>query len=148
MPTTFVPAAASDVDLVLAFMAGLYHPIHWDEARARQALHDLLAHPESGGTWLIHAEGQPVGYLVLTICYSLEFHGRFVLLDELFVAEPYRGRGIGAQALAFAGEFCRIQGLRAIRLETAWQNSRAIELYRRAGFEVDPRHLMTRWIER
>jgi len=148
MPATFLPATAADIDIVIAFMARLYHYGDWDEARARRALDDLIAHPEFGGTWLIHHEGQPVGYVVLTICCSLEFHGRFALLDELFVGEPYRGRGIGAQALDFARDFCRARGLKAIRLETAWQNSRAIALYRRGGFEVDQRYLMTNWTTR
>jgi len=69
-----------------------------------------------GGLSLIHAGGEPAGCLVLTICYSLEFHGRFVLLDD---------------------EFCRTQGLPAIRLEVAWQNPRALELYKRSGYWVD-----------
>lgn len=146
MTAAFRLATAADIDTAIAFMAQLYCLAGFDEARARAAFQDLLAHPEFGGLWLIQADGEPAGYIVLTICYSLEFHGRFVLLDELFVDAAWRGQGFGAQALRFAEEFCRTQGLQAIRLEVAWQNPRAIELYKRSGYRVDDRYLMTRWV--
>jgi len=146
MTATFLPATAADIDTATAFMAQLYSVAGFDEARARAAFQDLLAQPEFGGLWLIHAAGECAGYIVLTICYSLEFHGRFVLLDELFVDAVWRGQGLGAQALLFADEFCRMHGLRAIRLEVASQNPRAMELYERSGYGVDDRYLMTRWV--
>ena len=145
MVADLLQATPADIDLVLRLMSQLYSRVEFDEARARSAYVDLLAHPEHGGLWLIQAGGQPAGYIVLTICYSLEFHGRFALLDELFVDEPWRGQGLGGQALAFADQFCREHGLKAIRLEAAWKNARAIELYKRAGYGVDDRHLMTKW---
>jgi diamine N-acetyltransferase len=119
--------------------------------RARRAAEGLMANPELGGVWLIHVSderlsGEPVGYLCVTLCYSLEFDGRFALLDELYLKEEWRGQGIGAQAIAFAAEWSRARGLAAIRLEVAHTNSRAIELYRREGFQAHDRHLMTKWL--
>jgi len=120
--------------------------IPWDEARSRKAIEDLQAAPEAGGIWLIQIEAATVGYLVLTIGFSLEFHGRYALLDEFFVEERWRSRGIGGQALDFAEEFCRSHGLQALRLETDHSNLRAQQLYKRRGFLLHDRHLMTRWI--
>jgi GNAT superfamily N-acetyltransferase len=119
--------------------------------RARRAAEGLIANPEQGGVWLIHvntehANGETAGYLCVTLCYSLEFDGRFALLDELYLEEAWRGKGIGAQAIAFAEEWSRARGLAAIRLEVARANSRAIELYRREGFKAHDRHLMTKWL--
>ena len=120
--------------------------IAWDEASARKAIEDLLAAPDFGGTWLIHADGITAGYLVLTVCFSLEFHGRYGLLDELFIEENGRSQGIGSQALGFAEEQCRVRGLQALRLEVDRNNVRALELYRRRGFELHDRYVMTRWV--
>ena len=68
-------------------MAGLYaqDALPYDPARAFRVTDWLLANPDSGGIWIIQADGQDAGHLVLTICVSLEFHGRFALLDELYV---------------------------------------------------------------
>ena len=42
-----------------------------------------------------------VGYLVLTLGYSLEYGGRDAFIDEVYIRSSYRGRGIGTAALTF-----------------------------------------------
>jgi ribosomal protein S18 acetylase RimI-like enzyme len=34
----------------------------------------------------------------------------------------------------------------ALRLETATDNDHAIHVYKKSGFHVDDRHLMTKWL--
>jgi GNAT superfamily N-acetyltransferase len=145
---TLIPLTATGIPRVLAMMSQLYanDAIAWDEHRSRKAIHDLLAAPDSGGIWLIQVDGITAGYLVLTIGFSLEFHGRYALLDEFFIEEQWRSRGLGSQALEFADEQCRARGLKALRLEVGRENLRALELYRRRGFEAHDRYLMTRWV--
>ena len=83
--------------------------------------------------------------MVLTFGFSLEMHGRYALLDELYVEKAWRGRGIGTEAVEFVEEQCRQRGLRVARLEVFDDNVRAQALYERNGFEVDDdRHLMTK----
>ena len=41
--------------------------------------------PRVRAIWLIEADGADVGYMVVTICVSLEFGGRFALLDEFYL---------------------------------------------------------------
>ncbi len=114
--------------------------------RARRAAEGLMANPATGRRLADRVEGEAAGYLCVTLCYSLEFDGRFALLDELYLEEAWRGQGIGAQAIAFAAEWSRARGLAAIRLEVAQANWRALELYRRQGFQAHERHLMTKWL--
>lgn len=116
----------------------------WDRAGARSAALELIANPGLGGIWLIETDGATAGYVVLTACFSLEFGGRFGLLDEIFLAEPWRGRGLGTGALEFAARWCRERGMGALRLEVWTGNTSAIRLYERAGFALEERHLMTR----
>jgi ribosomal protein S18 acetylase RimI-like enzyme len=67
-------------------------------------------------------------------------------LDELFIVEGCRGSGLGSEALAFAGRQCRERGWQALRLEVGQENRRAISLYRRTGFRMHERFLMTKWV--
>jgi len=153
MKAEFNALTDAAMERALDMMGGLYSEagVTHDRERARRAAEGLMANPALGGVWLIHVNGErvkdaQVGYLCVTLCYSLEFDGRFALLDELYLKEAWRGQGIGAQAIAFAAEWSRVRGLAAIRLEVAHTNSRAIELYRREGFQAHDRHLMTKWL--
>ncbi len=148
MHANFRPFDRDSIADLLRMMAQLYQhdAIPWDEERARRAARGLLDAPEFGGIWLIQAGGAMAGYLVLTVCYSLEFHGRFGLLDEFFILPDWRGHGLGTQALAFVEEQCRERDLRALRLEVDIANLRAQELYRRSGFELHDRYLMTKTV--
>ncbi len=149
MHAHFLPVTAGVLERVLPFMAGLYErDTSYDSARGRATAEWLLDNPDSGGMWLIQAGGVDAGYLVLTVCVSLEFGGRFALLDELYLDAPWRGRGIAAQAIEFALAWARSRQMSALRLETWTENAHAIHVYRKCGFEVDPRHLMTKWLPR
>jgi len=143
---TFRRLERGSLDLMLDLSAQLYarEGLGWNRARSQRAAEELIAEPERGGIWQIGVDGETAGYLVLTICFSLEFGGRFGLLDEIFIADAWRGRGIGSEALDFAAEWCRERGMAALRLEVWTGNAGAIRLYQRAGFALEQRHLMTK----
>lgn len=149
METTLRDAGPTDRPLLLALIRGLYDCEHipFDAARVGAALDDLMADPALGRVWIVErtAErgGAAVGYAVLTLGYSLEFGGRFALLDELFIEERHRGAGVGRQVVAQIAETCRELGLRALRLEVERSNRVARELYRKAGFETHDRDFLT-----
>lgn len=146
--TVLRPAVAGDENGLLAMMREFYHHerIVLDEAVACGALGALIADPALGRVWWIEGDGGPAGYMVLTLGYSLEFAGRFALLDELYVREGFRGGGVGARAVEEAAAACASWGVRALRLEVAWENEPAQRLYRRLGFDLHDRHIMTRWL--
>ena len=103
MGPTFKAADRSDVDVLLglrrAFCCHQHFP--FAEGAARTALDNLLADDSLGKVWLIHLGGAAVGYIVLTFSYSLEFDGRDAFVDELYVEEGYRGRGVGGLRCAW-----------------------------------------------
>jgi GNAT superfamily N-acetyltransferase len=148
VPARFLPITARDLDCVVAMMAQLYEhgDSAFDAARARTATEKLLSEPEFGGVWMIDSNGAVAGYIVVVLGYSLEFGGRFGLLDELFIAENHRGKGLGAEALAFADGQCKERGWQALRLEVGQENERAQSLYRRSGYRMHDRFLMTKWM--
>jgi GNAT superfamily N-acetyltransferase len=148
VPANFLPLTEDAIERVLPFMARLYSQdaLAFDAARARRLCRWLLANPDCGAVWLIESAGVEVGYVAITICVSLEFHGRFALLDELYLDDAGRGRGIGGEAIAFAADWARQRGLAALRLEVAGENAHALHVYRKSGFVLHDRHIMTKWL--
>ena len=150
MPVRFSLAGPADEELVLSLMREFYEIEHlaFSEAPARAALRQILESHQHGVVALMHAGDEVAGYLALTFGFSLEFHGRDALMDELYVRETYRGRGAGTLSLAFAEEICRTEGIHALRLEVDRANSDAQRLYHRAGYADHDRHLLTKWLEK
>jgi diamine N-acetyltransferase len=132
----------------LAMMRRFYteERLEFQEDRARPGLEELIAGTDRGGWWFILADGQVAGYFVLTVSFSLEFGGRFALLDEFFVFAEWRGRGIGARAIERVEEEAARMGVAAIRLEVDRVNSRLEGFYARSGFVMHDRDLMSKWL--
>lgn len=117
----------------------------YDEGVARRSAEQLFHQPLFGVIHLMEAENQVAGYVVLTFGFSLEFHGRDALVDELYVREAWRGRGLGKAALAFVESICHKEGIAALHLEVDRGNTRAQEIYRKAGYKDHDRFLLTKW---
>jgi ribosomal protein S18 acetylase RimI-like enzyme len=144
---SFRPATEKDVGMLLGLMRALYDEDGSTRLRAEaaeRALRGLLLEPDRGLVRVIEQDGEAAGYVVLTWGYSLEFHGRDAFIDELYVAPPYRGTGLGRQAIEWVEEACRVHGAGAVHLEVEIDNERAHALYRRSGFAERGLRLMTK----
>src|SRR5262245_25791926 len=106
----------------------------FDEQVARAALTKFVGDESLGRVWLICYGDKAIGYLVLTLGYSLEYGGRDAFIDEVYIRASHRGRGIGQRALTFAEDVCRALGVRALHLEVERANTNAHKLYRKVGF--------------
>ena len=146
--TVFHPLTGNDLPDLVTLMHELYANQHmiFDPDVATAAARALLRDETLGRIFLIHSGGHLAGYFALTFCFSLEFHGRFGLLDELYVRERCRGQGLGRRAEALATTICKDEGLTALRLEVGKDNTAAESLYSRLGFNVEARKLMTKWL--
>jgi len=118
----------------------------FDEQVASDAVTKALKNPDMAQIYLIFRGTELAGYFALTFCFSLEFHGRFALLDEFYLREPYRRQKLGKAVVVFAEDLCRKAGITAVRLEVGRENQGAQSLYRAAGFKEDERNLMTKWL--
>src|SRR3989442_5219068 len=150
MEPIFDPAAESDLDLILNFMRRLYTQdgIPFDESSARATLAGIVRDRSLGRVWMIRMGSEPIGYMILTLGYSLEYRGRDAFVDELFVDESRRRQGIGRKAMQFLEQACRDLDVRALHLEVERPNVGAQHLYRKFGFVDHDRYLMTKHIER
>lgn len=121
-------------------------PAPLDEAANKAVLRRLLENPNFGKIWLILADGEIAGYAVLTFGFSLERAGQTALIDELYLREQFRRKGIGKLTLDFVGEFCVELSIRAVQLEVERENQAAFSLYQTSGFVDYERHFLTKLI--
>jgi len=137
-----------EIPTLLEMMREFYsqQEMRFDEPAASQAVNRALENPELAQIYLIFRGAELAGYFALTFCFSLEFHGRFALFDELYLREPFRRQKLGKAVVAFAEDLSKKAGIKAMRLEVGRENAAAQALYRQCGFEEDARKLMTKWL--
>ena len=138
-------ASPNDVQQLVTMMGEFYaeggYPLN--HQRATEAFATLLADDHLGCVWFIQTDGQDVGYVVLTLCYSMEYGGLNAIVDDLYVRLPFRRAGLGTAALTEVRAFCTKRGVRAIHLETGRDNAAAQAVYRKVGFTHTDRQLLT-----
>lgn len=117
----------------------------FDERRQDAALSALVAGDPLCLAWLVQLAGETIGYVIVTVSFSIESGGRDGFVDELFVVPSMRGRGIGRQVLALVEAEAQSRGLTRLYLEVEHGNP-AIRLYRRAGFNDHARYLMSKFL--
>ena len=130
----------------LAPMIAAYHAlegIETDEDHRRAAIAPLLEGSPHGAIWLIGPKMSPVGYVAVTFGWSIEMGGLDGFIDELWIREKVRGRGMGSEAVATLIKSLKSAGLMALHLEVSPENHRAVTLYGRLGFAKRPYNLMT-----
>lgn len=148
MNALFQLLSDQEIPTLLEMMREFYaqQEMRFDEPAASQAINRALANPDLAQIYLIFRGQELAGYFALTFCFSLEFHGRFALFDELYLREPFRRQKLGKAVVAFAEELCKKTGIKAVRLEVGRENQPAQSLYNAAGFKQDERNLMTKWL--
>jgi GNAT superfamily N-acetyltransferase len=102
--------------------------------RAAGALEAIVADERLGYVWIIQAEHQDVGHLVLTLKYSMEYAGFVACLDDLYVMPNWRNKGLSTGALGEIRNFCETLGIRGLTVEVGRDNAPAQTVYRRVGF--------------
>src|SRR5690349_7136633 len=110
MSVSLDDATTADLALIVRYMRGLRRDdpmateatVGFDTSVA--AMRRLLTDAGAGRVWLIRADAEPAGYVVLAFGYSIEFGGRTAFVDELFVDPGHRGRGVGKAALQLVTE--------------------------------------------
>ncbi|MBZ5491960.1 MAG: GNAT family N-acetyltransferase [Acidobacteriia bacterium] len=148
MNALFQLLSDQEIPTLMEMMREFYsqQQMQFDEAAASRAVHTTLDNPDLAQIYLIFRGPELAGYFALTFCFSLEFHGRFALLDEIYLREPFRRQKLGKAVVAFAEDLCKKAGVKALRLEVGRENQGAQSLYRAAGLKEDERNLMTKWL--
>ena len=144
MNIEFTIASENDIDLILDMMSEFYkhEQIKYNKEILRTAVIDIIQNPAFGKIWLISSDLEIVGYFALTFIFSMEYDGRNALLDEFFIKDSFRAKGIGKETLKFIEQQCKLNDIHAVHLQVNNFNPSAKKLYELFGFEVVDRIFM------
>lgn len=78
-----------------------------------------------------------VGYIAISI-YNVSFRKENPIseLDNMFVEDELRGKGIGKKLVEKARKLAKDKGAKRFRVEATAKNEKAIKFYKDCGFEV------------
>lgn len=140
--TRFEPVA-NNLEPCLDLMRAYYEfdGIEFEPLRARRALEQMIRE-DHGRAWTVQLEGQTVGYVIVLFGFSLEYGGRVLEIDELFIQSEFRGHGLGRSILEFVEAQARKVGAVLLTLETESDNEKAQAFYGKHGFTELERRLM------
>lgn len=79
--------------------------------------------------------GKIIGYGITVHSYTTEFGGECIWIEDIYIEEDYRGRGIGSKFIQHVKE---LYPDKILRLETEADNAAAVNLYERLGFKRLP----------
>ena len=136
MPSIAIrPATPADVETILTFIKGLAAFEHEPDA-VKATVDDLRRdgfgeHPKFE-TLIAELDGQPVGFALFFPTYST-WEGRpGIHLEDIFVIEQGRGRGVGRKLMAALAALAVARGCARLELSVLHWNP-AREFYHRLG---------------
>ena len=142
--TTFKPLEIADIEIITQMMQDFYaidnYPM--DVEVTKTLFQEFISNEHLGKSWLIYSENEIVGYIILTFIFSFEYGGKIAFLDELFIKENARGKGIGKEAIQFIQREVPKLSLKLLYLEVEPHNENAQKLYLAHDFELHNRKLM------
>jgi len=136
-PGIILPAAAADIGRMVPLVQQYwrFEAIEgFEAAKIHQLLQRVILDPSLGRAWLATVAGKPAGYLLAVYVFSLEFQGLTAEIDELFVAEEFRGLGLGGRMLTTAEHSFRLRGCTKVFLQVGRDNEAARAFYHSRGF--------------
>ncbi len=141
-------AITGDETVILKLMERFYQLDHYPfyPEVASTMISSFIADHHLGRIWIIEEENIPVGYVALTFSFSFEFQGKNAFIDELFIEDGYRDRGIGTAVISYLLNESEKLGIKALHLEVEKHNEAGLNLYSKFNFIKHNRHLMTRMI--
>ena len=141
---TFKTLEISDIDIITVMMEDFYaidnYPI---EAQAtKKMFQEFISNENFGKAWLIYADNKIAGYVILTYIFSFEYGGKVAFVDELFIKQSARGKGIGKETIQFVQQESPKLSLKLLYLEVENHNENAQKLYIAQDFGFHNRKLM------
>lgn len=134
-----VPAQASDVPVILAMIRALaeYEQLTHEVVATEEGLRQSLFGPRPAGEVVLAYAGEtPVGFALFFHNFST-FLGRHGLyLEDLFVVQEWRGKGVGKQLLAHVAAIAESRNCGRLEWAVLDWNESAIAFYRRMGAHV------------
>ena len=143
MTVRFDPVSVSDADTLVRLARDFHAEDNHPLTEAGETALRQVAHGEPfARAWLAREDDAVLGYLIITLGFSIEYGGRDGFIDDLYLVPAARGRRLGRELIHFALAQAHELGIGTLHLEVEAGNDPAARLYRTAGFEETGRRLM------
>lgn len=131
-------AVLADLDALAQLFDGYrqFYDRSSDVGAARAFLLERFNHGESV-LFVAHEGNKPVGFTQLYPSFSSASLARIFVLNDLFVHEQARRKGVASKLMSAAVEFARSLGAVRVSLSTAVTNETAQALYQSGGWKRD-----------
>ncbi|KFN48831.1 GNAT family N-acetyltransferase [Arenimonas composti] len=143
-------ATAADADLLYALMRALAEY----EGDVRHLLIDREALRRDGpggaerfGAFIAESDGEALGFVSYTRTYAIWAAHARLLIDDVYVSDAARGRGVGERLMQAVRELARSEGAGSIRWTVQPGNTRAQAFYARLGATGMERQVWTWWVD-
>lgn len=103
-------------------------------SKVEAGLAALLSQPARGAVWVAQDHAMLCGYLTAVFMMSLEHGGLMGEIDELYVRQESRSRGVGTLLVTAAEQDMAARGLVRLQLQLGVDNIRGRAFYERCGF--------------
>ena len=132
------PMEAADRETVIGMMRGFYaseavHTNGSEEVFNNDVDACVSDNPFASGYVFTREDGSICGYSMLAHSYSTEYGRPVIWIEDLFLEEDARGKGLGARLFDLVNEKYPDH---IHRLEVEGTNLRAIRTYKKNGFET------------
>ncbi|HED38061.1 MAG TPA: GNAT family N-acetyltransferase [Ignavibacteria bacterium] len=146
MKIEYKTADYNDIEDLIRLIKEFHHheKIKFEEKKIVNALQVFFKNAHYGKILMIKNEHELIGYAVVSFVFSIEFGGLNVSLDQFFIKEKFRGKGIGTNTLKFIENECNKEGVQTIHLQVFKFNREAERLYLRHGYQELDRIFMNK----
>jgi GNAT superfamily N-acetyltransferase len=135
-------AGAGDVEGVATAVAGLLGELGGrtpSPAEMEAEVQALLDDPQGGSVLIAEADGNIVGVLTASWQRAIHVPGVYATVQDLWVDEDWRSRGVGAELVEAIASQARTRGVSRLEVGLPRETFAAIasteSFYRRVGFE-------------
>lgn len=131
------PAKADDLGTLVDLLRMLFSietDFDCDAARQHRGLAMLLAH-EAAVIFVAEMAGQVIGMCSGQLTISTAEGGYALLVEDVVVAEPWRGKGIGRELIAALEQWAASRKVGRLQLLADRNNAAALEFYHELGWQ-------------
>ena len=141
----------NDKELYLHYVDIFYHtdvvesPVPKENYEA--AFNELMRSDDYLKCYIFECDNKPCGFALLSKTFSQEAGGISVTIEEIYIDEEYRGRGLATE---FFDYLKSIDEIKRLRIEVEDYNEGAKRLYERMGFKLLPylQMVIDKWKEK
>lgn len=133
-------ASEGDAAACLSLMARNHteQGLGFDDDHRTAIVAPLLAGSPLGAVWLIGPQRAPLGYVLVTFDWSLEFGGMVAWIKDIYIRASVRNRGIGTEVIHGVGVSLRDAGVKALLADAPADNPTKARFAKTAGFGPGP----------